>query len=152
MMSIIFITGLSGCGKSTTIAHLKAKGYVAFDLDEGYTITNEHQETLIDAAKVEALLVKHQNKDLFLSACYANQGEFYKYFDHVVLLEAPLELMKDRITHRTSNPYGKSDTEWLEIEQSYVDILPLLQQGADNILNTKELGVDEIITYFEGLL
>ncbi len=143
-MAIIFITGLSGSGKSTTIKSLKSKGYHAFDLDYGFTQKKIDNETIIDEKKLEALLLNFKNEDLFLSACYSNQGDFYHLFKHVVLLDAPLSIMKERIENRTSNHYGKQPNEWIEVQQSYDEVLPLLRIGADKTLNTLVLSVDEV--------
>jgi dephospho-CoA kinase len=151
-MAIIFITGLSGCGKSTTIMSLKAKGYHAYDLDEGYTDKNIDNETVIDEKKFYDLILKHIDNDLFVSACYSNQGKFYEYFDDVVLLHAPLSVMEERIRNRVSNNYGKQEEEWIEIKRSYDEVLPLLRNGATMILNTSELSVDDIETLCLSLI
>jgi dephospho-CoA kinase len=142
-MAIIFITGLSGCGKSATIQSLISKGFFAVDLDEGYTM-KVHQETIIDEKKLDKLIRDHQDKNLFISACYSNQGKFYPFFKHVVLLEAPLDVMKERIQTRDSNPYGKLEHEWSEIKESHQDILPLLKQGANFVINTCLSDIDEV--------
>jgi dephospho-CoA kinase len=142
-MSIIFITGLSGCGKSTTIQSLQSRGFHAVDLDDGYTL-NHNNEVIIDETKFDQLIRDHQGKTLFVSACYANQGTFYPFFQHVVLLEAPLHVMKERVLSRDTNPYGKLQHEWADIEESYQEILPLLKQGASMVLNTHESDLDAI--------
>jgi RNase adaptor protein for sRNA GlmZ degradation len=143
-MSVIFITGLSGCGKSTTIEALKSLGYHAYDLDYGYTKTF-HDETLIDEVKLLDLLEAHNNTPLFISACYANQGIFYKYFDKIILLHASLPVMKSRIASRLNNSYGKDDITWLEIEKSYDEILPQLKRGANIIIDSDFYKLDDVI-------
>lgn len=142
-MSIIFITGLSGCGKSTTIQSLRSKGFLAIDLDEGYTI-KDHQEIIIDEKKLNNLIHSHQDKTLFISACYSNQGKFYPFFKHVVLLEAPLDVMNVRIQERSSNAYGKLAHEWSEIIDSYDNVLPLLRQGSTYSMNTSLNDIEDV--------
>jgi broad-specificity NMP kinase len=143
-MSIIFLTGLSGTGKTSTIKNLKQKGFMAYDLDDGYTILNEDHEMVIDEAKLHFMISKSEGEDVFLSACYSNQGKFYQDFKHVVLLKASLSEMKKRILSRTENHYGKSDEEWVKIETEYHEVLPLLHHGATHIIDTNEISIENI--------
>ena len=59
-----------------------------------------------------------------------NQGRFYDRFDHVVLLSAPLDVLVERVTRRTNNPYGKIQEQLAEIERYVETVEPLLRRGA----------------------
>jgi deoxyadenosine/deoxycytidine kinase len=146
-MSIVYITGLSGTGKSSTINSIRSKGYLAFDIDEGYTIDSSLEGTIIDEYKLENLIKKYQNQDVFISGCYENQGKFYPNFDLVILFDCKLEEMNKRILNRTSNQYGKSIKDWHKIELEYQDVLPLLKRGADFILNTQEITIEQASSF-----
>ncbi len=146
-MATILITGLSGVGKSSVLAGLRAQGYNTVDTDYGYTIkvTEDGEDEVVwDRTKISVLLHKHQHSHLFISGCYANQGEFYHCFDQVVLLTAELEVMLERIERRTSHDYGKSPREREEIIGSYKNILPLLKKGATVTIDTTEARVSEV--------
>ncbi|MCA0970807.1 AAA family ATPase [Halobacillus litoralis] len=153
-MSIIFITGLSGVGKSSVLKRLERDGYAVVDTDYGYTTieTDGSAERVLDEEKINELLERHQGTDLFLSGCYSNQGKFYKHFDHVVLLKAELNIMMDRLDRRTSNHYGKSADERNEVIHSYENVLPLLVKGSDVVLDTSHIGIERITEKLKGLL
>lgn len=155
IISIIFITGLSGVGKSTVLQQLKEEGYNIIDTDNGYVkeINNgEMTERVWDEEKIEQVLEKYKESHLFISGCYSNQGKFYPYFDHVVLLKAELKVMIDRINNRASNVYGKSPEERAEIMDSYENILPLLEKSCSTIIDTTYAGVDSICVCLKDLL
>ena len=48
------------------------------------------------------------NPDVVVSGTVENQGRFYDRFEHVVLLSAPLPVLVERVSRRTTNPYGKT--------------------------------------------
>ena len=74
------------------------------------------------------LLASHT--DLVVSGTAENQGRFYDRFEHVVLLSAPVEVLIERVTTRTNNPYGRSADQQAEIRQYVVEVEPLLRRGA----------------------
>lgn len=148
-MKRILITGMSGVGKSSVIEELKGRGYPAFDID-----TDEWCELQIDADgnserlwredKVQALLEKEFDAPLFVSGCESNQGKFYPHFDYVVLLSAPLEVLLERVSKRTNNPYGKRDEERNEIIQNTELVEPLLRSGCDLEINTSHFNIQQV--------
>lgn len=154
-MSIVFITGLSGVGKSSVLEQLENQGYNVVDTDYGYIkeIENEEfKERVWDEEKITQLLEKYKQSHLFISGCYSNQGKFYKYFDYVVLLKAKLSIMLDRINRRTSNSYGKNIKERAEIIDSYEKVLPLLEKSADIVIDTTHNGIDIVCKQLKELL
>jgi thymidylate kinase len=79
---------------------------------------------------IGALLDKYENGQLFVAGCKTNQGKFYSSFDHVVLLSAPAEIILERVTNRSTNPYGKSAEERREILRYHSEIEPRLRATA----------------------
>ena len=76
------------------------------------------------------MLDKYEHGQLFVAGCKTNQGKFYSRFDHVVLLSAPVEVILERVTNRSTNPYGKSDEERREILRYLSEIEPRLRATA----------------------
>jgi thymidylate kinase len=79
---------------------------------------------------IDALLDKYENGQLFVAGCKTNQGKFYSSFDHVALLSAPAEVILERVTNRSTNPYGKSVKERREILRHLSEIEPRLRATA----------------------
>ena len=154
-MTIIFVTGLSGVGKSSALEQLEKEGYNVVDTDHGYVkfIENEGiQERVWDEEKIAQLLEHYKQTHLFISGCYSNQGEFYNQFDYVVLLKAELNAMLDRINKRTLHNYGKSPEERAEVIDSYEDVLPLLEKSSDIIIDTTHNEIEEICKQLKKLV
>lgn len=138
-MTRVFITGLSGVGKTATLEYLAQKGYSTLDTDYGYTKEingSEGVEIILNEEKIHEFLAASTDKDLFLSGCYANQGALYPHFDEIVLLTAELPVMLDRIERRSTSNYGKVARERQEVLDSYEEILPLLKPRANLIIDT----------------
>lgn len=93
---------------------------------------------------MRALLDAPRRGPLFVQGCVPNQGRFYPDFFRVVLLSAPLDVMRARILARTDNPYGQASAEWARVQADTAAVLPLLRAGADLELNTSRLGPDEL--------
>lgn len=150
-MTILFLTGLSGVGKSSVLSEMKIRGYKTVDLDYGF-VRFENNERLFDETKIKSLIKNHQETDLILAGTESNQGQFYSDFDEIILLTANLETMLERIEMRTSNPYGKSDAEQAEIIETYESVLPLLKKRATLIMDTTHKSVQEVCDQIEALL
>ena len=123
-MSRVLVTGMSGVGKSTLLAGLAQRGQTVVDTDyDGWVL----QDGLWDEPRMQDLL-DHADS-VVVSGTVENQVLFYGYFDHVVLLSAPLETLLDRVKQRTSNPYGNRAEEQREIAV-YLDTVEPLLRGA----------------------
>lgn len=70
------------------------------------------------------------NSSVIVSGTVENQGHFYDRFEAVVLLSAPVEVLIERVSVRTNNPYGNVETEQSVIRQQALDVEPLLRRGA----------------------
>jgi shikimate kinase len=149
-MKRILLTGISGTGKSTVIEELAARGYEAVDTDEGglseivsvpedeLTGLGPGQDWVWNEERVQEVLDRAGGELFFLSGCSPNQGQFYPQFDHVVLLTAPPEVIVERLASRTTNPFGKRSDEVTRVLQLQETIEPLLRQGADHVIDTRE--------------
>lgn len=165
-MKRVLLTGMSGTGKSTVIEELAARGYKAVDTDyDGYSHlvdVPEDELTGLDPGqdwvwredRIQELLSTEDAELLFVSGTSPNQGAFYPRFDHIVLLTAPADVMVERLTSRTNNPYGKRPEE---IERALLlkdEIEPLLRRGASHEIDTSaplDQVVTEVLRVAEGL-
>jgi broad-specificity NMP kinase len=150
-MAIMFITGLSGVGKSSVLEYLSIKGYPVVDTDYGFTKLDE-DEIKWDEDKIIQLITQYKNKPLILSGCYSNQGKFYSYFDSIILLTAELDVMLERVEKRKTNPYGKNTADRNEIIESYEIILPLLKKRATVMIDTTVTSIEEVCEQLIKLL
>lgn len=132
-MTRVLITGMSGTGKSTLLDELAARGYSTVDTDYGDYYELVDGERLWRADRIEALLrsTPASSTDvLFVQGTAHNQGAFYSWFEHIVLLSAPVEVLIERLTHRTTNPYGKDHAELAETLEYVETVEPLLRASA----------------------
>ena len=140
-MKRILVTGVSGVGKSTVTARLAELGHRAIDLDSdewsewaaspngGPSPEVPGKDWVWRADRVRELLA--EDGDLFVSGCASNMGQFRDRFDGVVLLSLPAEVMADRLTHRTTNAYGKGPGELTRSLEFKETVEPLLRATAD---------------------
>jgi broad-specificity NMP kinase len=152
-MKRILITGMSGTGKSSVIEELKRRGYEAVDTDsdawcEWVSVQGENTEPEKDwiwkEQEITDLLQRERSGPLFVCGCKSNQGAFYSLFDQIVLLSGPAQVLLDRVAARTTNPYGKTDAERVEII-GYIEVVePLLRAGCDLEIDTSKLGIQQI--------
>jgi shikimate kinase len=75
-------------------------------------------------------------RTVVVSGTVDNKGRFYGPFDHVVLLSAPLSVLLDRVSSRTTNPYGATSAQRPEITGYVETVEPLLRRGATVELDT----------------
>jgi dephospho-CoA kinase len=153
-MRRVLITGMSGTGKSSVIHALSEQGYKAIDTD-----WNPDWETppppgdpnadgpgwLWREERISDLLATDDADVLFLSACVPNQFKFYSRFDHIVLLSASPELMVQRLTSRTNNPYGKSAEDVADVLKFKSTIEPMLRRVATDEIDTG-VSLGEVVT------
>ncbi|MGR9049457.1 RNase adapter RapZ [Halobacillus faecis] len=155
-MGVIFVTGLSGVGKTSVLRKLENEGYDVVDTDDhGFTkkiTTVEGEEIVWDEERISQLIDKRKHPHLILSGCYSNQGNFYKSFDAVVLLEAPLDVMLDRVNQRDTNPYGKHPDERTAIIESFTHALPKLRASANVVIDTSKVGISETADRLKSLM
>lgn len=133
----ILLTGMSGVGKSSLLRALKTPENLTVDLDDGWIAYSEvYGERAIDIARVRRLLNENPGREILLAGTAINQAELVPELDGVVVLTAPLEVMRERILRRTDNPFGKSAEEWAQIERDTAEVEPLLIRSATMALDT----------------
>lgn len=145
-MSRILVTGMSGAGKTTLLHELIRRGYNGIDTDhDGWVLP----DGTWDEARMSALLASERT--VVVSGTVENQGRFYDRFAAVILLSAPVEVLIDRVSVRTTNPYGNARAEQAVIRRQVLDVEPLLRRGATLELDGRR-PVSELADDVERLL
>ena len=137
-MKRLLLTGMSGTGKSAVLQLLCAEDTITIDLDgsewvEWNPMTGDRQFRILPLLEY---MRKNAGKNIVLAGCEANQGELYDSLDAVILLTAPLSVMRERIERRKDNPYGKTSGEWAQIVDDKERIEPLLAGTCTYICRT----------------
>lgn len=161
----ILITGMSAVGKSTVIDELARRGSKAIDLDtpvwSEYAYLEQEKDPDSSAEtdwlwredRIEELLSSHDAGTVFVAGCAANQGRFYRWFDHVILLTASETVMKSRLSTRTTNEFGKTPAELAKILADKAIFEDRLRAGADAEIDTDtplDSVVEQILEIAEG--
>ena len=136
---------MSGTGKSTLLEVLAERGHLTVDTDyDGWTLADGRWDT----TKMSGLL--DREPDVLVAGTVDNQGDFYDRFDHVVLLTAPLGILIERVSSRTTNPYGQTADEQAEIARYVQTVEPLLRRTATIELDG-QASIDELAGAVEEL-
>lgn len=128
-MKRLFLTGISGVGKTSVANALRARGIAAVDLDSVPELCAfEHRETkqkfhpkivevtpgyfkehqyVCDIEYLKQILLENQGKAVVVSGTTANQAEFFHLFDGVLLLRCSPENLLKRLRER-SHTYAKT--------------------------------------------
>jgi dephospho-CoA kinase len=142
-VGVVFVTGMSGTGKSAALAELARRGHRVVDTDHGGYSEEVPaddpggREQLWREERIAALLGEQDEGILFLSGCVANQGRFYPRFDAVVLLSAPADVVLERVQRRETNSFGKTEVDRRRILADLAAVEPLLRKGATAELDTR---------------
>lgn len=142
----VLLTGMSGVGKSSTVAELQARGWRAVDLDDPqWSVDDDDGDWIWRADRVTELLADDGGGEvLFVSGCASNQGRFHDRFDEIVLLSAPTDVLVERLATRTTNAYGKDPAE-LTATLGYVETVePLLRAAAGHQIDTT-VPLDDVV-------
>lgn len=120
---------MSGTGKSSALAALEARGFDVVDTDHGgLSVWSDAEDGYVwDEERIAELLERPGERTLYVSGTVSNQGRFYRYFDAVVLLHAPADVLFGRIGARTTNDFGKSRAERDRILSDLAEVEPLLR-------------------------
>lgn len=133
----MLLTGMSGVGKSTLARALRSERCLSVDLDDGWMLLRSPDgERIIDVPRVERLFDTCRNRHIVLAGTAVNQGELYGQLDEIIVLIAPLPVMRARIMRRTDNPFGKTQEEWAKIVRDKAEVEPLLLWGCTRALQT----------------
>lgn len=144
-MSRILLTGMSGVGKSSVIGELRRRGHAAIDMDEpGWSFRDAEGHQLWREDRLREAMEAAGPGRLFVSGCAENQAGFTPRFDRIILLSAPVEVVRSRLAARTNNPYGKAPEELAEVLHHLERVEPLLRRSATNEIVTT-LPLDEVV-------
>ncbi len=168
-MSLVYVTGIAGSGKSAVCKELIKRGYEAKDGDDGLSdfyvnSTGEIVERPVDVAertkewrskftwkmsrdKLLVLKSRASSKTTFVCGVASNEDEYLDVFDKVFALMVDVDTLKGRLNDRDDDSFGKSPHEMdtiLEWQQGVEDYYHKV--GAQIIDATKPLNevVDEI--------
>jgi broad-specificity NMP kinase len=148
-VTVVFVTGMSGTGKSSALTELARRGHRVVDTDHRGWIEDE-PEPLWREDRIRELLDEHGDETLFISGCVANQGRFYDRFDAVVLLSAPADVILERVAVRATNDFGKTDAERDRIISDLAAVEPILRRGATAEIDTRA-PLDEVVDALERI-
>jgi broad-specificity NMP kinase len=136
-MSRVLLTGMSGTGKSSVIAELKRRGFAAIDMDEpGWSVRDDEGHQLWCEERLREVLAAEHAGPVFVSGCAENQVRFYPWFNYIILLSAPADVIRERLATRTNNSYGKGAEELGEVLHYLEVIEPLLRRKATHEIET----------------
>jgi dephospho-CoA kinase len=131
---LVYITGISGAGKSAVCNELRRRGYEAHDTDEegnavwvnrrsgevtavaGADVRSRpgwlnDQEWSVVPESVKTLAGRADGRLVFLCGSTANEHEVWHYFSRVIYLAIDERTLRARVASRTSNDFGKSPEE-----------------------------------------
>ena len=136
-MSLIYITGVAGAGKSVVHQELQNLGYPVYDVDQieigaAHSIATGQRVTLPEAQlrtqewyashiwkilrePVMALKMKHRDNIVFLCGSAGDENEVWDLFDTVLFLDIDEQTLRRRIATRHNNDYGKAPYELARI-------------------------------------
>jgi len=140
-MKKVYITGVSGTGKSTIAKELRKYKFITIDIDaiDGlchwqnkqtgqkaeYTIGIgrdwiDAHEYVCDEEKLKKLINKNKNLNVVVVGITANQEKYFKLFDKVFLLYCSKETFLKRLSVRNEgNYFGKEKSEQEQILSWY---------------------------------
>jgi len=133
-MSLVYVTGLSGSGKSAVCKELQRRGYDAHDTDldgnaawvdrkTGEVVAKaaaagertadwlEHYGWQVLPARVEELSNRAKGRLAFLCGLTENENQVWHLFSETIYLAIDEATLRERLATRTSNDFGKSDHE-----------------------------------------
>lgn len=126
----IYVTGVSGVGKSTLVKELNKKGTTSFDIDSVRGLCHwrnkktgkrakrvlgvnkdwlEAHNWVCDIKKLKKLI---NSKDkIVIAGSASNQNNFLSLFDQIFLLHCREKVFLNRLKKRRNNDFGKSKSE-----------------------------------------
>ena len=163
----IYVTGVSGTGKTSIARALKERGINSIDIDEishwenkaskeivGWEPGNsdewhKNHDWVCDISAMREALAKSEHSIALGHA--SNQEDYLSLFDKIFVLNCKPETIVHRITSRTDNDFGKHPEDMARILGWQKDFTSwMVAKGAEVI--DAEKSVDEITDYLISLL
>jgi broad-specificity NMP kinase len=156
----IFVTGVSGVGKTSVAKALETKGVRAVDMDElshwrdkqtdekvGWEPgrTEEWHDAhawVCDIEKLKTELSKAEN--VVVAGHAANEDEYLPFFDKTFVLVCRPETIVQRIEQRTDNDYGKHPREQQRILDWHKSFDTYMENKGGVLLDA-ERSLDEVV-------
>ena len=133
-VGLVYVTGISGAGKSTVCVELRRRGFESHDTDqEGNAVWvnritgvqtliagarersepgwSDEQEWRAVPAKIVALAERAADRVVFLCGSTANEHAVWDLFSTVEYLSIDERTLRHRLQSRTTNDFGKSAIE-----------------------------------------
>ena len=159
----IYITGISGTGKTTLANALHTKGFKTISIDETPGLctwvnrndgSKVHYEGVVDKEFItghkwvcfreDLRNLMSNDENVFVCGVAENQDEYLDLFDKVILLQCEPEIFLHRLLHRTGNPFGKDKSAQEYLVSTYKEFENnLIKKGAVQINVNRSL--DEVI-------
>lgn len=140
-MSLFYLTGTPGTGKTTVQKELVKRGYEAHDIDqqrfggpvnlktgENTTVPPiqerspdwfEQHEWRVSRPGVEVLKAEAKNKDIYLCGGTTTEHLVWDLFDKVLYLNINEQTLRRRVLNRNDNDYGQGEGELEDILKRY---------------------------------
>lgn len=160
-MKKVFITGISGTGKTAIAKELKERGVNAIDMDEYdlcYWINNKDKKKVDYEAELDKEFIDshvwicniEKLKSMLAEGVTVmlghpeNVAEILPLFDKFILLQCSPETFMKRINERKDNDYGKHETAQKHILYTYQKFeSEMLKLGAEPV--SVEGSLDEVV-------
>lgn len=162
----IFLTGISGTGKTTAVEGLKKRGILAIDLDDisrwhdkasgepvdfpaevDEDFMNSH-EWMCDMNRLKSFLDKVGNSPVVVSGMLSERQDLASLFDKILLLTCDPEIFVNRLNSRDNNEFGKEkgvQDSIIRFHEKYRNKLKKLGAVEIDASKTKEEVLEEII-------
>jgi len=129
MNKSIFVTGIAGSGKSAICDELNKFGYKAYDIEnmEGlFTMVDKktgkpfkdydddnlelvkRADWICDKKKLQKLIRKSSKGIVFYCGVASNLDDLLPLFDKIFLLKVSQKILRERLSTRTSNDFGRT--------------------------------------------
>ena len=161
-MRRLYITGIAGTGKTAIANELTSMGYTAYSIEDipglftmlrkndGKPFDNfnnndfelvKQGDWICDREKLIALLNSQKDEIAFYSGVARNNDEIIGLFDRTILLQAPEDTLRKRLSIRKPGEFGNSKEvrDWVLSYQKWFDDA-LLEQGAVAIASDGDIG------------
>jgi adenylate kinase family enzyme len=168
-MAKVYITGVSGTGKTTLAAAFAAEGYHTVSIDEAdlcLWVSKDSKTPVNYEAKLDQEFVdKHDwicdgnklrdilatQEDILVFGIASNQNEFLDAFDKVIVLKCNPDIFIQRIVSRVDNDFGKDESIQKYLRDTHGAFEnDLVARGAIEI-NTEQ-PVSQVVSAIKSLL